>query len=34
VVGGTGAYKDATGSGTYKNLNQEGAKTSVTLKLS
>jgi hypothetical protein len=34
VVGGTGAYDGATGSGTYRNLNQKGTKTSVTLKLS
>ena len=34
VVGGTRGYKDATGTGTYKNLNKDGTKTSVTIKLS
>lgn len=33
VVGGTGAYEGATGTGTYKNLNKDGTKTAVTLKL-
>jgi hypothetical protein len=33
VVGGTRGYKDATGTGTYKNLNKDGTKTAITLKL-
>jgi hypothetical protein len=33
VVGGTGAYAGAGGTGTYKNLNKSGSRTAVTLKL-
>ena len=33
VTGGTGAYEGATGTGTYKNLNKDGTKTAVVLKL-
>jgi hypothetical protein len=34
IVDGTGAYADATGTGTYRNLNQQGTRTAVTLRLS
>jgi hypothetical protein len=33
VVDGTGAYADATGTGTYRNLNEQGTRTAVTLRL-
>jgi hypothetical protein len=33
VVDGTGAYADATGTGTYRNLNAQGSLTAVTLRL-
>jgi hypothetical protein len=33
IVDGTGAYADATGAGTYRNLNKQGTRTAVTLRL-
>jgi hypothetical protein len=33
ILGGTGAYRDATGSGTFKNLNSAGTRTRVVLHL-
>jgi len=33
VVGGTGDYHGATGTGTYRNLDTKGERTAVTLKL-
>jgi hypothetical protein len=33
VVDGTGAYADATGGGLYRNLNPQGSRTAVTLRL-
>jgi hypothetical protein len=33
VVDGTGAYADAAGTGTFRNLNKQGTRTAVTLRL-
>jgi hypothetical protein len=33
IVGGAGAYEAATGTGTWRNLDKEGKRTAVTLKL-
>ena len=33
ITGGTGSWSGATGTGTYKNLDKNGSKTAVTLKL-
>jgi hypothetical protein len=33
IAGGTGTYEGATGTGSYRNLNNEGTRTAVTLKL-
>lgn len=33
IVAGTGAYAGATGTGSYKNLNKQGTRTRVTLRL-
>jgi hypothetical protein len=33
VVDGTGAYADATGTGTFRNLNEQGTRTAVMLRL-
>ncbi len=33
ITGGTGIWKGVTGAGTYKNLDNSGSKTAVTLKL-
>jgi hypothetical protein len=34
IVGGTGTYEGTTGSGSFKNLDPQGKRTAITLKLS
>jgi len=33
ITGGSGTYEGVTGTGSYKNLNSEGTRTAITLKL-
>jgi len=33
IAGGSGTYDGVTGTGSYKNLNNEGTRTAITLKL-
>jgi hypothetical protein len=34
IVGGTGTYQGATGTGIFKNLDPQGDRSAITLKLS